>query len=118
MIEEEIKKYRQALGKTLRIIRVVKGMSLVETATKIGISPSHLSDIERGRKNTTFEVLLGYSKISNIGIDYIYKFAKQLDRAPKKTMNEWQKRAMLVIADIGESYSKVITNNTGKRKAR
>lgn len=58
---------RITLGALLEAIRKGEGATLVELATKLGITKSHLCDIERGRKLVSperasrFAELLGYS---------------------------------------------------------
>ena len=56
------------VGKLLGSIRMSEGISQVEFATNLGISKSHLCDIEQDRKNlsleraVTFAKILGYPK--------------------------------------------------------
>lgn len=48
---------RQRVGPTLKMLRTGNGMSLKSLATIAGISPSHLSRIERGLTVPSYEVL-------------------------------------------------------------
>jgi len=48
---------RQRVGPTLRAMRLRSGLSLNELAATAGISPSHLSRIERGLTVPSYEVL-------------------------------------------------------------
>lgn len=48
---------RQALGATLREFRSREGMTLRELAAKALVSPGYLSEIERGRKEVSSELL-------------------------------------------------------------
>lgn len=48
---------REALGMSLRAFRADKGMSLRELATQALVSPGYLSELERGRKEVSSEVL-------------------------------------------------------------
>lgn len=56
------------LPELLSAIRIGEGLSCAELSTKLGISRSHLCDIEKGRKAVSllraiqFADLLGYSK--------------------------------------------------------
>jgi len=52
----------EALGGYFRQLRKEKGLSLQEVARRSGLSPSHLSRIERGIKGTSLEVLLQIGK--------------------------------------------------------
>lgn len=48
---------REALGSTLRAARQKNGDRLVDVAARAGISPQYLSEIERGRKEPSSEIV-------------------------------------------------------------
>ena len=49
--------WREVLGRSLRAAREDQGERLVDIAERAGISPQYLSEIERGRKEPSSEVL-------------------------------------------------------------
>jgi transcriptional regulator with XRE-family HTH domain len=49
--------WRQVLGSRLRSLRAKRGETLAETAERAGISPQYLSEIERGRKEPSSEMI-------------------------------------------------------------
>ena len=49
--------WREALGERLRALRHERGDTLDETAERAGISMQYLSEIERGRKEPSSEVI-------------------------------------------------------------
>ena len=49
--------WREVLGPWLRALRRRRGETLTETAERAGISPQYLSEIERGLKDPSSEVL-------------------------------------------------------------
>lgn len=49
--------WREVLGERLRMLRKRRGETLTETAERAGISPQYLSEIERGLKDPSSEVL-------------------------------------------------------------
>jgi transcriptional regulator with XRE-family HTH domain len=49
--------WRQVLGSRLRALRGKRGETLAETAERAGISPQYLSEIERGRKEPSSEMI-------------------------------------------------------------
>ncbi|WP_082594150.1 helix-turn-helix domain-containing protein [Phycicoccus sp. Soil802] len=49
--------WREVVGARLRHLRRRHGLTLVEAATRAGISPQYLSEVERGRKDPSSEVL-------------------------------------------------------------
>jgi transcriptional regulator with XRE-family HTH domain len=49
--------WRDVLGERLRSLRLRHGETLAETATRAGVSPQYLSEIERGRKEPSSEMI-------------------------------------------------------------
>ena len=49
--------WREALGRRLRVLRQEQRETLAETAARAGISPQYLSEIERGRKEPSSEMI-------------------------------------------------------------
>ena len=49
--------WRRALGRQLRELRLTRGERLDDTAARAGISPQYLSEIERGRKEPSSEMI-------------------------------------------------------------
>ncbi|MFD9736716.1 helix-turn-helix domain-containing protein [Umezawaea sp. NPDC059074] len=49
--------WREVLGRSLRSTREEQGGRLVDVAEKAGISPQYLSEIERGRKEPSSEMI-------------------------------------------------------------
>ncbi|TPG19062.1 helix-turn-helix domain-containing protein [Pedococcus bigeumensis] len=53
--------WREVVGARLRHLRRRGGLTLAETARRAGISPQYLSEVERGRKDPSSEVLAAIS---------------------------------------------------------
>ncbi len=49
--------WREALGRQLRRERRARGQRIVDVAARAGVSPQYLSELERGRKDPSSEVL-------------------------------------------------------------
>jgi transcriptional regulator with XRE-family HTH domain len=49
--------WREVLGQRLRELRLDQGETLSQTAGRAGISPQYLSEIERGRKEPSSEMI-------------------------------------------------------------
>jgi DNA-binding XRE family transcriptional regulator len=63
--------WREVLGQRLRALRLEQQETLTETAGRAGISPQYLSEIERGRKEPSSEMiaaLAGALGITLIGL--------------------------------------------------
>jgi transcriptional regulator with XRE-family HTH domain len=63
---------RQALGGILRGRRLAEGRTLTEVAAEAGLSPAHLSEVERGRKEVSTERLLAVAHALNVPPAEIY----------------------------------------------
>ncbi|MDQ4212456.1 helix-turn-helix transcriptional regulator [Microbacterium capsulatum] len=53
--------WRSVVGELLRDARADRGETLVETARRAGVSPQYLSEMERGRKEASSEMLAAVS---------------------------------------------------------
>jgi hypothetical protein len=49
--------WREVLGRRLRDLRRARGERLTDTAARAGMSPQYLSELERGRKDPSSEIL-------------------------------------------------------------
>lgn len=49
--------WRDLLGERLRTLRLEQGQKLADTAARAGISPQYLSEMERGRKDASSEMI-------------------------------------------------------------
>lgn len=53
--------WREALGEQLRIERRLRGERIVDVAARAGVASQYLSELERGRKDASSEVLSAVS---------------------------------------------------------
>jgi transcriptional regulator with XRE-family HTH domain len=49
--------WREVLGRRLRALRLERGEKLTDTASRAGVSPQYLSEVERGRKDPSSEMI-------------------------------------------------------------
>lgn len=59
---------REALGEVLRSARTEQGDRLTDVAHRAGVSPQYLSEIERGRKDPSSEVLSAVSEAVGLAL--------------------------------------------------
>jgi transcriptional regulator with XRE-family HTH domain len=67
---------RPTLNKALRLVRVYHDLSQAETARRIGLSKSYVSEIEAGNKKVTLEVLEKYASAFNLPASSLMIFAE------------------------------------------
>lgn len=53
--------WREVLGARLRRLRKLRGLTLTELADEAGVSPQYLSEVERGRKEPSSEMIAAIS---------------------------------------------------------
>lgn len=68
------------LNEALRLIRVFHDIKQTEAAERLGISKSYLSEIEKGRKEPTLELLRKYESLYHIPMSSIMFFAENMDK--------------------------------------
>jgi transcriptional regulator with XRE-family HTH domain len=65
----------------LRLMRVFHDMTQTELASSLGISKSHLSEIESGKKNPTLSLLDRYGEVFGVPTSSILFFSENMENA-------------------------------------
>ncbi|AXE38862.1 helix-turn-helix domain-containing protein [Acidipropionibacterium virtanenii] len=93
--------WRDAVGGFLRRTRNRRGETLDDVATRAGVSPQYLSEIERGRKEPSSEVLAAVNGALDLTLlDLTVAVARTLHRetAHHDTLHRSTTRTMLALA--------------------
>jgi transcriptional regulator with XRE-family HTH domain len=69
------------IHEALRLIRVFHDLKQVELAEKLGVSKSHISEIEKGSKSPSLDLLRRYAEEFKIPVSSIMFFAEALPNA-------------------------------------
>jgi transcriptional regulator with XRE-family HTH domain len=79
--------WRDVLGERLRSLRLNQGETLVETAIRAGVSPQYLSEVERGRKEPSSEMIAAIAgALDTTLVDLTARVSEELRRqAPQQT---------------------------------
>lgn len=93
------------LGEALRLIRVFHDLKQNELAERLGISQSHLSDIERGQKSPSGELVARYSQEFELPISSIWFFNEKLSEGSSPRAID---KAKGVIADKVLDFLRII----------
>lgn len=93
------------IGEALRLIRVYHDMKQSDLADRLGISQSHLSEIERGKKAPSSEVVERYSKEFRLPVSSIWFFDEQLSAGVEPSKLD---RARGVIADKVLNFLRIV----------
>ena len=73
------------LPEALRLIRVFHDVKQNELAERLGISKSYLSEVERGKKSPSIEVIQKYASEFQMPVSSILFFSEQLDNPNRKS---------------------------------
>src|ERR1700679_2741447 len=74
--------WREVLGRRLRALRAERGETLAQTAERAGISPQYLSEIERGRKEASSEMIAALAGALDVSVaDLMTDTAEDLRQA-------------------------------------
>jgi transcriptional regulator with XRE-family HTH domain len=68
------------LGEALRLIRVYHDLKQKDAAERVGVSTSYISEIERGTKTPTLDIIERYSRQFDIPVSSIMFFSESLTR--------------------------------------
>ncbi|WP_437385410.1 helix-turn-helix domain-containing protein [Plantibacter flavus] len=75
--------YREALGAVLRRRRLEQGRTLQDVATAAAVSTPYLSEVERGRKDASSEVVATIADALRTRLDLVmFDVADRIDAAP------------------------------------
>lgn len=69
------------INEALRLIRVFHDLKQVELAEKLGVSKSHISEIEKGNKSPSLDLIQRYATEFKIPVSSIMFFAEELPNA-------------------------------------
>ncbi len=69
-------KVLEKLGKTLKHIRMDKGMTQEALAEKVGIHPTYVGKLESGKNNVSVKMLFKISRALNTKLYDIFNFDK------------------------------------------
>lgn len=65
------------LNEALRLVRVFHDLNKTQTADRVGLSKSYITELERGDKKVTMEVLEKYATAFSIPLSSLLFFAEQ-----------------------------------------
>jgi transcriptional regulator with XRE-family HTH domain len=69
------------LNEALRLVRAYHDISQTQLCVALGVSNSHLSEIESGKKTPSLDLLQKYSSHFDIPISSLIFFSENLDKA-------------------------------------
>ena len=93
------------IGEALRLIRIYHDLKQSDLAGRLGLSQSHLSEIERGKKAPSGELIERYSKEFRLPVSSIWFFDEHLTEGVRPSTLD---RARGVIADKVLDFLRIV----------
>jgi Predicted transcriptional regulator len=90
------------MGEVLKKIRTIYGYTAKEMSSRLGISPSYLSEIENNKKRPSLDLLEKYSEIFEIKVSAIIAMSENYndDTKNKKSINKVMVNFMNYMASL------------------
>lgn len=95
------------VGKTLKLIRILKGLKQKELADKLGISPNYLSSVENDKREPSLSFIKLVSKELDVPVSFLF-----LDNIDEETMSEEQKAIYQKLKSLLVEFQSLKANNT------
>ena len=93
------------LGEALRLIRVFHDLKQNELAKRLGVSQSHLSDLERGERKPSSDLISRYAEEFDLPVSSIWFFDEKLTEGAPPNVLE---KARGVIADKVLDFLRIV----------
>ena len=84
---------RPMINEALRLLRLYCRYSQAEMADRLSVAQSMVSEVERGRKNVTMDLLEAYSQAVDIRMSQLLFFAEEIEGEPIA------RRGQLIVAE-------------------
>ena len=94
------------LNKALKIVREVHRMKQGELAEALGISKSYLSELERGEKKVSLDVLNKYASTFDVPASTFLSFMEALEGESDARRNRARKLLSVLSWTVGNEHTK------------
>lgn len=102
--------WREVLGARLRRLRKHRKLTLTQLARRAGVSPQYLSEIERGRKEPSSELIAAISGALGISLlDLTIQVTDELHRTARTTIELARSAAGPAVALFDEELDEVLS---------
>ena len=85
------------LHNALKSVRKFHKMSVVDTAHKIGVSPSYISELENDKKRIHDDILQAYSRLFNMPVSSLYLIAEAEDEQTNSLKSKARRKVAQII---------------------
>ena len=86
---------KRAVGKRIKIVRQLSGLTQDQLAEQVGLSPKYISGIERGVENPTMDILIRLAKM--LGVEpydlFLFGESEESEKALRKGIEKMVREA-------------------------
>lgn len=100
------------IGKTLKLIRILRGLKQKELADKLGISPNYLSSVENAKREPSLSFVKLVSKELDVPVSFLF-----LDNIDEESMSEEQKIIYQKLKSLLVEFQSLKANNANGEDA-
>jgi transcriptional regulator with XRE-family HTH domain len=94
------------IGKTLKLIRIIRGLKQKELAKRLGISPNYLSSVENAKREPSLSFIKLVSKELDVPVSFLF-----LDNIDEESMPEEQRAIYQKLKSLLVEFQSLKTNN-------
>jgi len=76
---------KRLINEALRIVRIYWGKTQADLASTLGVSQSYISEVEKGKREVTMDLLGRYSRELRVPMSSLMLFAEEIEGAPPMT---------------------------------
>lgn len=98
------------IGKTLKLIRILKGMKQKELADKLHVSPNYLSSVENDKREPSLSFIKLASKELDVPVSFLF-----LDNIDEASMSEEQKVTYQKLKSLLIEFQSLKSNNAHEK---
>lgn len=104
------------LNEALRLVRVYHDLSQSQLSSELGVSNSHLSEVEAGKKSPSLDLLGKYSQRFDVPVSSLLFFSETLDsRRVTDRLRVGVAKKVVSILKWVEQKNSTPSRSTGKR---
>ena len=61
----------KTLGKKIQALRIANGLTQVQVAKALGVTPGYISNVENNRVSMSLRMLMFYARLTGVTLDYL-----------------------------------------------
>lgn len=111
----------KAIGKRIKIARMQTELTQEQLASRVNVSPSHMSNIETGTTRVSLTTIVNLANALSVTVDdllcdSIIHARAQINRDIEQILNQCDDYEIRVVKEVAQSVLKALQNNATLRE--